>query len=103
VPPALRIWITIPPTYLEFLSTTENFVYDQETKYVCQMLNANQGTKDAGNLWYSLFKSVIKKYGMKRSTVDHGYFVKQYPDKEFLYVSLATDDCLAAFPIYKYF
>jgi hypothetical protein len=72
-PPDSRLWVTVPPTYLEFLSTTEKFVYDRDTKYVSQMLNTN-----------SLFKSVIEKYGMKCSTVNHGYFVKQFDDKEFL-------------------
>jgi hypothetical protein len=66
-------------------------------------LNANQGTKDAGHLWYQLFKSVMEKYGMKRSTVDHGFFVKQYDDDSFLYLSLATDDLLCSFKTYKHF
>jgi hypothetical protein len=67
------------------------------------MLNANKGTKDAGNLWYSQFKSVIEKYGMKRSTVDHGYSIKQFNDGDFMYVLLATDDCFVAFLTYKHF
>jgi hypothetical protein len=102
-PAASRIWVTVPPTYLEFLSTSEGFKYDKNKKYVRQMLNANQGTKDAGHLWYSLFKSVIEKYNLVRSTVDHGYFAKQYDDESFLYLSLATDDCLVAFKTYGHF
>jgi hypothetical protein len=102
-PPASRIWVTVPPTYLEFLSSTEGFIYDRDEQYVRQMLNANQGTKDAGNLWYSLFSSVISKYGMTRSTVDHGLFAKQYEDGSYLYVSLATDDLLCAFKTYRHF
>jgi hypothetical protein len=102
-PPASRIWVTVPPTYLEFLATTENFTYDKNVKYVRQMLNANQGTKDAGNLWYSLFTSVIAKYQLVRSTVNHGYFAKQYDDESYLYLSLATDDCLVAFKTYAHF
>jgi hypothetical protein len=102
-PPASCIWVTVPPTYLEFLSTTEGFIYDKTMKYVRQMLNANQGTKDAGNLWYTLFKSVIEKYHLVRSTVDHGYFAKQYQDGSYLYLSLATNDCLVAFKLYSHF
>jgi hypothetical protein len=88
---------------MEFLSTSEGFEYDKSCKYVRQMLNANQGTKDAGNLWYSLFKSVIEKYNLVRSTVDHGFFAKQYEDGSFLYLSLATDDCLVSFTSYEHF
>jgi hypothetical protein len=102
-PPASRIWVTVPPTYLEFLHATEGFIYDRNQQYVRQMLNANQGTKDAGNLWYSLFTSVITKYGMTRSTVDHGLFAKQYDDGSYIYVSLATDDLLCAFKSYQHF
>jgi hypothetical protein len=76
-PPASRIWVTVPPTYLEFLIVTEGFDFEHNQQYVRQMLNANQGTKDAGNLWYSLFSSVIANYGMQRSTVDHGLFAIQ--------------------------
>ena len=37
----------------------ENFDYDQSTTYFRQMLNANQGTKDAGNQWYALLCKVL--------------------------------------------
>ena len=65
------------------------------------MLNANQGTKDAGNQWYRLLLKVLQGYGLVRSTVDHGFLVKQVTDSHKLYISLATDDFMCSFHDYK--
>jgi hypothetical protein len=102
-PPESRIWVTLPPTYIEWLLATENLNLDRNQTYVRQMLNANQGTKDAGCLWYKLFRSVMEKYGMTRSTVDHAFFIKQYDDDTYMSMSLATDDLLCSFQSYKHF
>ena len=67
------------------------------------MLNSNQGTKNAGNLWYTLLLQVLRKYGMIRSTVDHGYLVKKVNDEEYIYISIATDDLLVSYLLQKTF
>ena len=67
------------------------------------MLNANQGTKDAGNQWYILLKMVLEEYSLVRSTTDHGLFVKKIDEKHYLYIVIATDDLLAAFHSYNVF
>ena len=56
--PTSHIYTTVPPIYLEYLHKMENFVYHPQEKYYCQMLNSNQGTRDAGSLWYCLIRGV---------------------------------------------
>ena len=96
-PPASRIYVTVPPMYLDWAIKELHLDLDRNEKYLLQMLNSNQGTKNAGNLWYHLLLKVLIKYGMIRSTVDHAYLVKKVDDKEFIYISLATDDLLVSF------
>ena len=67
------------------------------------MLNSNQGTRDAGNLWYCLMRSILETYGFIRSTVDHAYFVKAIENDQYIYVSVATDDLLCSFHDWKVF
>jgi hypothetical protein len=76
--------------------------FDRKEKYLLQMFNSNQGTKDTGNLWYNLLMPILEQYGLICSTVDHAYFVKAVGDK-FLSVSLATDDFLVSSPTYGIF
>ncbi len=95
-----RIYVTVPPTYLEWLMREEGLSFDEKVTYLRQMLNANQGTKDAGNQWYALLLAVLYEYGLVRSTVDHGFLVKKVTDCHYLYVSLATDDIFCGFHSY---
>ncbi len=97
-PPEYRIYVTIPPLYLEWLKETENFEYDRDIKYVRQMLNANQGTKSASHIWYWLLVPILTKYGFIRSTVDHAFFIKSCGEKSYFYICLATDDLLCSHP-----
>ena len=83
--------------YLEWVAKTLHISLDRDEQYLLQMLNSNQGTKNAGNLWYHLLLKVLIKYGMIRSTVDHAYLVKKIDDSEYLYMSIATDDLLVSF------
>ena len=93
-----RIFVTVPPTYMDWINDfEESFEYDRSIKYIRQMLNANQGTRDAGNQWYILLFTVLSEYGLVRSTVDHGFFVKDFGPKGKLYVSLATDDLMCGY------
>lgn len=39
-----RIFVTVPPLYMEWLQKKEGFVYDPSQQYLRVMLNANQGT-----------------------------------------------------------
>jgi hypothetical protein len=103
VPPSSRIYVTVPPTYLQWLHESEGFKYDRQKTYIRQMLNSNQGTRDAGNVWYNFLHKVLLKYGLIRSTTDHGLFVRAYKDDSYLYVSLATDDMLCSFKTYRHF
>jgi hypothetical protein len=97
-----RIYVNMPPLYREWLHRQDIFL-DKDTTYYRQCLNANQGRRDAGQLWYQLLASVLKKYGCVKSTIDHGFFVKSFPDNAKLYIALATDDLLCAFPSFEYF
>ena len=70
------IYVFASKVYLEWAAKNIDFKYNPDNKNLCQMLNSNQGTKDAGNLWYNLLSNIIIKYGLVHSTTDHGYFVK---------------------------
>ena len=41
VPPSSRIYTTLPPTYLEWLKSEDNKIFDRNTTYLRQMLNAS--------------------------------------------------------------
>jgi hypothetical protein len=97
-----RIYVNLPPLYREWLQR-QNIYLDKDQVYYRQCLNANQGRRDAGQLWYQLLASVLLKYGCVKSTIDHGFFVKSFPDGAKLYIALATDDLLCGFPSFKYF
>jgi hypothetical protein len=52
-----------------------------------------QGQKDAGRLWYHLFKGAFENIGLHRSVADHAVFVSKKRESE-MFVAVATDDCL---------
>ena len=79
-PEEYRIFVTIPPMYLQWLRETEDFQYDPNESYIRQMLNANQGTKAASHIWYWLIVPILTKYGFNRSTVDHAFLIKHYEE-----------------------
>lgn len=66
------------------------------------MLNGNQGTKAASNIWYHLLAPLLEKYGFRKFTANHAFFVKIYDDYKF-FICLATDDLLCSFPTYSRF
>ena len=70
---------------------------------IVKCFNSNQGTRDAGNLWYCLIRGVLEKFGFIRSTVDHAFFVKALANNNHIYVSVATDDLLCSFPSWDVF
>ena len=98
-----RKYVAVPPSYLNWASSFLGITVDYSIKYYIQMFNSNQGTKDAGNRWYSLVKSVLIKYGFIRSHVDHAYFAKDLGHDQFIYISLATDDLFVSCPNHKIF
>ena len=98
-----RLYCTIPPTYLEWLSKVHKEVFNFDDKYILQMLNSCQGTKDASSLFYKLLSKALKGYGFIRSTVDHAYFVKSLENNRQVFASIATDDILVSFPTYNVF
>ena len=102
-PPSSRLYCTLPPTYLEFLATVLSESFSKDEKYVMQMLNSCQGTKDASSLFYNLLRKVLVDYGFVRSTVDHAYFVKSLDNGHHIYLPIATDDLLVSFPSYEIF
>ena len=102
-PTSSRLYCSIPPTYLEWLKQVFNEKFDFNQKYIMQMLNSCQGTKDASSLFYNLLRKSLQGYGFVRSTVDHAYFVKPLPNGHHLYASVATDDILVSYPDYRYF
>ena len=67
------------------------------------MLNSNQGTRDAGNLWYCLARSILETLGFIRLTVDHAFFVKALNNDNYIYISVATDDLLCSFHDWQVF
>ena len=101
--PSQRIYVSASKIYLEWAAETFDFKYNPDEKYLRQMLNSNQGTKNAGNLWYNLLTDIIIKYGLVRSTTDHGYFIKSLGNNLYMMVGLATDDLLVACPDYNIF
>ena len=101
--PAQRIYVKASKLYMEWASQTFDTKFDKNLDYIRQMFNSNQGTKDAGNLWYTLIKDIILKYGMIRCTVDHAYFVKQLQDGSFIMMCIATDDLLVSCAKLHYF
>ena len=102
-PTKSRLYCSLPPTYLEWLTTVYNEKFLPDIKYIMQMLNSCQGTKDASCLFYKLLRKALEGYGFIRSTVDHAYFVKSIGDGHHLFASVATDDILVSFPCYQAF
>ena len=102
-PSKSRLYCTLPPTYLEWLTTVYHEQFKPGVKYLIQMLNSCQGTKDASCLFYKLLRKALEGYGFIRSTVDHAYFVKSLGDGHHLFASVATDDILVSFPCYQAF
>ena len=99
--PGHDIFVTVPPTYMEWLHEEEGFQYDKNQTYYRQMFNANQGTKDAANQWKGLLVSILDDYGLKPSKVDHALFWKVLDDGKMMIVSVATDDLLVSLPSYS--
>lgn len=102
-PEQYRFFVTLPPLYKEWLSETENFEFEPGKQYVCQMLNGNQGTKAASNIFYNLIVPILSKFGFHQFTVDHAFFVKIYEDGGRFFICLAMDDLLCSFPAYCHF
>lgn len=94
-PVSSHIYTTMPPLYKEFLHKFLNYYEFPVKTHYLQMLNSNQGTQDAGNLWCQLLMKVLLEYGFICSTIDHAYFVKTLPNDDYIYVTLATDDLLS--------
>ena len=97
-----RLYVTTPPTYLEWLHHEEGFQYSRDATYYRIMLNSNQGTRDAGNCWWNLLRKVLNEYKLFPTNVDHAFLVKEYPDKSKMFVSVATDDLLCTVLTYKH-
>jgi hypothetical protein len=97
-PPEYRIYVTIPPLYLDWLEESEDLKFDRNIQYVRQMLNANQGTKSASHIWYWLLVPILTKYGFIRSTIDHAFFILSCGNEKYFYICLATDDLLCSHP-----
>ena len=102
-PSTSRLYCSLPPTYIEWLSKVYKEIFQFDSQYIMQMLNSCQGTKDASSLFYKLLGKALKDYGFVRSTVDHAYFVKPLDNGHHIYASLATDDILVSFPTYQIF
>ena len=100
--PGFEMYVTTPPCYMEWLFEEEGFRSDKNETYYRMMFNSVQGTKDAGNNWNRLLASLFKDYKLFPSKVDHGFFWKNLDNKQMMFVSLATDDCLVSVPNYKY-
>ena len=98
-----RIYVSLPPGYLEWARLQLGFKSERGEKYYVQMFNSYQGTKDAGNRWYTLITSVIEQFGFIRCHVDHAYFVKHIGDNNYIYLSLATDDIFVSCKSYAIF
>ena len=98
-----RIYVNASPLYLEWAAKHFGFNYIKGDPYLRQMFNSNQGTKDAGNLWYNLICNILNKYGLVRCTVDHAYFVKEDKSGNVILLCLATDDLLVSCKNYATF
>jgi hypothetical protein len=97
-PAEFRLFVTVPPLYLQWLNESEDCNFDLKIPHVRQMLNANQGTKSASHIWYWLLVPILTKYGFVRSTVDHAFFIKSCTSSTHFYICLATDDLLCSHP-----
>ena len=100
-----REFVTTPPTYTEWLEKTEGIVIDNpsKAKLIRQMLNGCQGTKSASNVFGKNLCKSLKRYGFKRCITDHGFYVFQFDDGTYLYLSCSTDDLLVSFATYNHF
>jgi hypothetical protein len=96
--PNERTYLSLPPFYLEwFLATWPDYkLPSTNTKDLAiQCLCAIQGTKDAGNKWYTLFRQQLLSLGMTRCAIDHGVFLWTFQTIKSLLV-LETYDILMA-------
>ena len=63
-PEDFRIWVTAPKIYMEwYLTTDENFEYDDKEEYVRLCYNGNQGTKAAPKIWYDTLERILNGFG----------------------------------------
>jgi hypothetical protein len=90
--------LSLPPFYLEwFTSQWPDYKLPSLNikDLVIQCLRAIQGTKDAGNRWYTLLHAWLQDLGLQRTTTDHGVFTWTHENEQCLLV-LETDDILMA-------
>ena len=76
--PSERVYITLPPWYLEFFQRKWpkfKLPSNQAKDLVFQCLHSIQGTKHAGLQWYQLLSGKFHILGMLHSTSNHGVFI----------------------------
>jgi len=96
--PDERTYLSLPPFYLEwFTATWPDYKLPSTNikELVIQCLRAIQGTRDAGNKWYTLLLKKLLSLGLTRCTIDHGVFLWTYNNIPSILV-LETDDILMA-------
>jgi hypothetical protein len=94
--PLERVYITLPPFYLEwFTAKWPDYVLPSTLPkdLVLQCLKSIQGTKDAVHRWYKLISGRFLEIGMTRNTFDHGVFLWDW-NNERSYLVIETDDIL---------
>ena len=99
IPPEKRIFIILPPVYLEWFQ--EQFPHiklekSKDNRYVIQTINGMQGRKDAGHNWYLLLREILIDYGMKPCPSEPALFVF-FEGTETMMVITSTDDFLVAY------
>jgi hypothetical protein len=87
---------SMPPFYsMQWLIQQDGFDYKKENgPYVRQLFAYLQGKKEASHKFYVFLASVFASFGLLPVTVDQGFFIKIFDNKDFLYVLVKTDDLL---------
>ena len=94
IPPEKRIWIALPPRYMQWFKKTYPDVeveFSKSGKYAMQTMTGMQGEKDAGTGWYMQLKDNLENgFDMKTCLAEPALFVKYYQNGDFLLVIAKT-------------
>ena len=64
-------------------------------QFCLQCMNVIQGTKPDGRQWNRLLDTVVTILEYKKSTIDHGIYIKFFDDGTVSYLTVSTDDVLS--------
>ena len=75
-----------------YMEQPPGFVAPGESRLVCRLRRSLYGLKQSPRAWFSRFSSVVKQFGMTRSTADHSVFYHHTSSGQCIYLMVYVDD-----------